>query len=264
MLVFLCALQSRAASKNWDRVAVLCDRTIASLCAQAGGPFKVVLICNDVPLLTTHSPHLEILRHDFPLPEPTTRSRMEDKFRKLGFGAYAMRQLAPAHFMTVDADDCVSNRLAPFVEQNEGANGWYVEHGYLHEQGAQVLFKTASFHTKCGTSSIVRCTADDLPRAAMRTPSDNAIVFQGHTIMKAHMEKIGRPLAPLPFPGVIYEVGTGENDSGTSMRRWPGVREFASRLVRTRWLTARIRSEFGYQALETPANYRVRSIASDA
>ena len=68
------------------------------------------------------------------------------------------------------------------------------------------------------------------------------------------------PLTPLPFPGVIYEVGTGENDSGTSMRGWPGVRTFASRMLHMRWLSAQLKSEFGYQSVQG-ADCPVTSVA---
>ena len=245
VLVFLCAVQSRAASKDWARVSALCNRTIASICAQTSPEFKVVLVCNEAPQLTVRSPRLEILTHDFPLPEPNTKSRMADKFEKIGFAAYAVRNLAPAYFMTADADDCVSNRLVHFVETQHEAHGWYLDESYMHEQGSRWVFLRDNFHVFCGTSSIIRCTPEDLPSAAKREESRPSLVYVGHTQIKAHMESIGRPLAQLPFRGAIYEVGTGENDSGLSLRSWPSIRTGIKRLARTRPMTESIRREFG-------------------
>ena len=244
MLIFLCALQSKYASRDWERVSYLCGRTIQSLSNQTIPQFKIFLVCNEVPDLKFRCPQLEVICGHFPLPEPNTKSRMTDKFAKLGAGAYAARSLAPAHFMAVDADDYVSNRLAAFVAAHQEANGWYFDTGYVHEHGSRWVLLQQNFHLLCGTSTIIRYTLEDLPSSPRREESPHSLVYLGHGVRKDRMEELGRPLAPLPFPGAMYEVGTGENDSGFSLRTWPGFRVTFDRLLRLRPLTSKMRREF--------------------
>jgi hypothetical protein len=111
---------------------------------------------------------------------------------------------------------------------------------------------TRSFYLFCGSSHIIRCTAADLPDDPRRSHSTPSTILVGHHNLTSHMGTVGRPLKPLPFPGAIYEIGTGENDSGSTLRTWPGVRETLRRLPLLRPFTGRLRREFGYYSIPEP------------
>ena len=57
--------------------------------------------------------------------------------------------------MMVDADDCISRRLAEHVGRNSGKNGWYCETGYEYEDGGDtILYRKQRFYHVCGTSNV--------------------------------------------------------------------------------------------------------------
>lgn len=243
MLIFLCPLQSRESAKNWKQVLGLCRATIKSICAQTNKNFKVFLICNEDPGIGTNLPHVEVLTGAFPAPK-TQHERMLDKYAKLNLGAYAARSLAPSHFMKVDADDRVSNRLAQLVSDNPNSNGWFFEKGYLHQQNSRFVYLQSRFHTICGTSAIIRCTEEDLPSSASRDESRFSLIHLGHHLTVESMRELNRPLEPLPFPGAMYEIGTGENWTGISYKSWPGFSAFLKRSMAIRFKTKKICDEF--------------------
>lgn len=83
MLLFIVALQSPQASKDWSRVSRLWERTLRSICAQNCYEFRVFRVCNRRPEIGFDHPSLAVIEEDFPLPEASTRARMRDKFAKL-------------------------------------------------------------------------------------------------------------------------------------------------------------------------------------
>jgi hypothetical protein len=214
--------------------------------SQVSMQIEVFLVGTDDPGLEIVDPRLHVICDAFPIPGPGTTARATDKYLKLNRGLFEARSLAPCFYMLVDADDCLSENLATYAEAHPESNGWFVQTGYRHEYGSRWVLATRSFDLLCGSSHIIRCSAADLPDHPDRSHSTPSTILVGHHNLTNHMDKIGRPLKPLPFPGVIYEVGTGENDSGITLRRWPGARETLRRLMVLRPFTARLRREFGY------------------
>ncbi len=60
--------------------------------------------------------------------------------------------------------------------------------------------------------------------------------FGSHLYLADDLEAAGHPLAPVPFPGALYRVSTGENHSGVSLG---GL---------GRPVSARLAAEFGISA----------------
>jgi hypothetical protein len=245
MLIFIMALQSPGASKNWCQVSRLCERTLRSVCGQSCTNFRVFLVCNKRPAITFTHQAITIIERDFPIPEGNTKSRMQDKWLKLKFGLIAARHHAPAHVMFVDADDCVHRELAALVFQQPYAQGWRFDVGYLYPEGASWFFKWRDFDQCCGTSAIVRLEACDFPTSLDEPIDRYFILSNGHRAIGEFLRKRGTPLAPLPFIGAMYVVGTGENDSGTVLTEWGGTRFMLKKLLRARPLTQKVRSDFG-------------------
>ncbi len=182
MLVFLLPLQSPGASRDWGRVSRLAERTLRSICRQSSDSFRVVLVCNRRPETDFTHPALTVIEEDFPVPA-TREERMADKSRKINRGAVFARAWAPFHLMLADADDCVSKRLAGFVQEHPAANGWYCQTGYVHDQGSPFVYRRSSFHLLCGTSHVIRCQSGDLPARAGEADEDYWLLSHGHTQM---------------------------------------------------------------------------------
>jgi hypothetical protein len=248
MLNFLIPLQSPAASRDWRLVSRLAERTLRSICRQTSGAFRVVLVCNRRPDTDFTHPALTIIEEDFPIPT-SSEERMVDKSRKINRGAAFARPWAPSHLMFADADDCVSNRLAGFVNDHPLAQGWYFQNGYLHDPGSPFIYRRKRFHLFCGTSHIIRCQPDDLPEKPGEPDDDYWPLSHGHPQMAEFLARRGTPLAPLPFQGALYNIATGENYSGNAMSGWHGKREAVRKLLNCRLLTSAIREEFGFYEL---------------
>jgi hypothetical protein len=254
MLVFVVPLQSRQASKDWPLVCQLAQRTLLSTLAQTHPDFRVFLVCNDVPEGCPTHPSLTVIERELPVLDMSVwENRMEDKGRKVRIGLVKARALAPCHIMLTDADDCVSKRLAAHVHAHPQSVGWCFDRGLLHDEGSRLIFKRLhDFDAVCGTSSIVRANIGSLPESENGPRSDNFVFHSGHTKIRSYMIGRGTPLEILPFDGAVYNLATGENNYGFSLRGWKSKKILLQKLLNYRLLTRRTREEFGLYDLIRP------------
>jgi len=218
---------------------------LRSICAQTDQNFKVFLVCNERPKVGFDHPNLTVIEETFPLPEANTPSRMRDKFAKLRRGLVAARKHAPAHVMLMDADDCVHRELAAFAAAHPADPGWAFTKGYVRDEGRKWMFLRHEFDRFCGTSAIVRMEAQEFPGDGPDGPKSSFILEHGHGVISDHCQSRGTPLAPLPFVGAVYNVGTGENDSGFSLRGWRSKKVFLRKILNARLLTRGRREAYG-------------------
>lgn len=245
MLVFILALQSPETSKDWLHISRMCERTLRSVCAQTSTDFRVFLVCNTRPEIGFTNPHLTIIERNFPIPAANSSDRMKDKWSKLKVGLVAARHLAPAHIMLMDADDCVHRGLAEHVTRHPDAIGWSFDVGYFCDEGSHWLYRTTDFSRFCGSSAIIRLSAEDFPESETEPEGRYFILANGHSVIKEYMIKRGSPLQTLPFAGAVYMTNTGENYTGVRMGGWQGKRHMLKKMWAARPLTAGIRSEMG-------------------
>ncbi|MEP6670104.1 MAG: hypothetical protein ABJF10_13170 [Chthoniobacter sp.] len=250
-MIFIVPLQSPQVSRDWGHVSRLAVRGLSSICQQTKGDFRVFLICNEPPAGLKPHPALTVIAEDFPVPFERGAARMHDKWRKVKRGLIVARDFAPAHYMCVDADDCVHRDLAAFADARPHEMGWFMETGYMHDEGSRWLFRRAQFEATCGSSSIVRCELADLPSSMEDDDEQFPILRFGHSAIRAGMIELGRPLAELPFIGAIYNTGTGENDSEVAVRSWRGARMLLQKITKSRLLTTAVREQFGLYELES-------------
>jgi hypothetical protein len=242
MLTFVVPLKSPLASGNWRLVSALANRCLKSLASQTDPGYRILLVCNEPPDNLERHANLTVLTLSLPTPG-NAQEGMFDKWRKVREGLIHAREFAPCFVMVVDADDCVSRRLAAFVNRRPTAHGWFVETGYCHDEGTRWVFCRAEFHRLCGTSSIVLCHKHDLPDPA--APKSGCLLLDyGHSRIVDHMEKEGRPLEPLPFPAVVYITGTGENHSGYALGPLRSRKPYFAKLLGCRPLLGMLRRQF--------------------
>ena len=265
MLVFIVPLKSAKLSRSWPLSNRLFERCLRSICQQTSPDFRVLVVCNEKPDIQFTHPNVRYIAVDFspPLPDPQEQptsgyeygyskdiAQMNaDKARKIRTALDYATRYQPTHVMVVDADDCVSSRLAEFVSSHSHSDGWFIRKGYLYPEGGRFLLCNArNFHHICGTSLII---AFGLTQAVFTNPD-----FYNHSFDESPP---GTSLAPLPFAGTVYSMENGDNIymstetrqhiHGTLLRSvfsrdiFKLVRKVAK--YRPAYLTPGIRREFG-------------------
>lgn len=228
MLAFVTTLRHPATAFSWARVVELLERSLASVCRQAGPAFRVIVVCNERPTLQFSHPAVEFVEVDLPPPAASPRDLIgnmpaihADRGRKHLAALRHLRADPPEHLMFFDADDLVSNRLAAYVASAPPADVYYADRGYGHAYGGRLMFLyRRNFHRFCGTCHVFRfaALAPELP------PRAGALAFArdflaDHVGIVERFVADGRRVAKLPFPAAVYVVGTGENHSGVGSVR---------------------------------------------
>jgi len=249
-LTFVIPLRNATVTDQWPLVEQLCRETVASVLAQDCADFQAIVVCKEEPDLGQNLPaQLTVVSDEFPDP-PSHKEQLADKYRKLQRGLVEVRTRINSedstHVMVVDADDLVSRRLAGFVAERRDQPGWIFEQGYYHQAGKQRVVLHDDFHLYCGTSAIVRCRAEDLPESMNQPKEEIPILAAGHHEIARRHAEAETPLAPLPFPGAVYRVETGENWTNFAYRDVESRKYHLKRLLRTRPLGARLRDEFTF------------------
>jgi hypothetical protein len=79
--------------------------------------------------------------------------------------------------MIVDADDCVSNRIAAFVNSHTDSNGWVLKNGYIYKEHDLVMrHERFRFNQLCGSCNILKFGLWPLPESNEKF-SDELIYF---------------------------------------------------------------------------------------
>ena len=242
MLVFVIPLKSSKVSKSWERVCTLFERTAKSVCNQTSPDFRVIVVCNEKPVIEFHHPNLEYMQVNFPMPQESNDLNVKytDKGRKMLRGLIEAKKFNPTHTMLMDADDCISNKIAEFVNGNPSSPGWFVNKGYKYIEGEKFLYKKrVNFYRMCGSCNILRYDLNNLPEIPEYNRGYGYYKFWiDHEKVKPTLEQQGSPLSSLPFPGAIYILGTGDNIYGDTSR-------FSFNFFNRQSLNLSINQEFG-------------------
>lgn len=252
MIYFGIPLKSRAASRDWAMVGRLFNRTLWSVYNQSCPEFRIIVAHHELPSLDrTYDDRVEFIQVDAPIPRDL-KEQMYDKGYKLHTIGCRVRELGGGHTMIVDADDLVSRELAELAAANPDVNGWYAKTGYIVYLDRMKLKSAPRFPG--GTNAIVNYDPADLPPDMEGAWSESMaeqpyIIRKGHGNIRLACEQAGRPLEPIPFRGVIYVLGTGDNHSTLSGYRSP-LRWLFDRLTPSIRPTPAIREEFSLDWLD--------------
>lgn len=266
MISFVIPLTSAQRSDNWTLTSRLFARTLQSVLAQTDPSFHVVVVGHDVPdvpQLADRRVHVKLVDFATTLSprdprfhaDDHTETGETDKGRKLLFGTQVSRELGSSHIMFVDADDCISRRIAAIANLHPAAPGWKIERGYEYaEPGPSVRYKPWRFHRQCGTGLIVR---HDLLPNPENPEYDRGLryyrAFLGHDHLADDLEATGHRLATLPFSGAVYVLHSQNMRAHEwiASRSWWRQRAASARgLLLSRRLTDPIREEFQLNPLE--------------
>lgn len=215
MLVFVVPLKSKKASKSWDYTSKLFEQCLKSICNQSSPNFKVVVVYHDKPDIKFSHPHISYVQAHFPAPilEDGDGPMIIDRNLKVITGLCFARKLKPSHTMVIDADDCVSRKLAEFVSKYPDSNGWFVDDGYRYTDGSKRILPTDKLYRLCGSTTIVRQDLYDLPSDDECADVKSLIKYHmNHGDIIQIMADKGYPLEPLPFPSIVY-VSSANKDN---------------------------------------------------
>lgn len=264
MIVFIIPVKSKQVATSWSELSLLFERSLRSVCNQTSDKFKVIVVCNEKPDTTFEHPQIEYLQVNFPVPENNYTAKVDDRAKRVIAGMLAVKDLQPSHIMSVDADDCISDRIAGYVAQYPESNGWYVNSGYEYEEGSnKIAVRKQDFYKICGTCNIINYRLFNLPEKMPSyeefTVSDRFI--GGHPLAKGDLADRGTPLEPLPFPGVIFvrdrigESVSMQEPMLAKFKRNPretvrGLKKMLLAPINQKPLTKKIYDEFGLYKIE--------------
>jgi len=233
-LIFIAPLRHPDTTDSWERVSELMGDTLASVCNQEDPDFRVIVVCNELPVNIPEHEKVKFLHVDYP-PPPTIdldNGGLDfiqiDKGAKMIAGLLHARNHAPRHVMFFDADDLISNRLCGFLKNSPDSHGWYVNRGYLLADAERKMYKLNNFQEYCGTCNILNFS--ELPEMNLpEQPSQTEILqavnhkylkfaLGGHRVMHRFQELMGKPMQQLPFAGAVYRTEHGCNVSHTGKR----------------------------------------------
>ena len=262
MVTFIIPVKSAQVSGSWSQFSKLVERTLKSVTNQTSQNFKVVVVCHEIPEIDFVHPNIEYIQVDFGVPqlkeapkEKHDGMKEEDKSNKILAGVAHAEKYSSDYLMVVDADDCISNKLVAFIEQNTDKNevGWYINKGYFYREGDRIIsLNRENFNTLCGTCIIVR---PDYMNAIFK--QDPHLLYVHQTMEFPDNAK----LLKLPFAGAVYSMANGENHymSGNQMNslaggaifHWSNLKRIFRRLKRYRVkrLNNKIKGEFGIYPL---------------
>lgn len=301
MLSMVTCLRSRAVSRNWDHHVWLLQRTLDSMLAQTHPDFRIVVVCHEIPdIPQLKHPKVNALSVAFSPPLRNNDEMCADKVLKLTAGAEWALQRGTDYVMFADGDDLVSNRIASFVAERPGANGWFSNSEYFFRYGGKVLRRNDMVPGRSGPTVIVHGKAlrfaDALDSSelwhrvvsagenerfvealASRGLKVNTLAAVGHTKYVNFLDSIGSPIEALPFvasivilhPDSTSNVPGGKGSScDFSPPRHPLWRRKLSRLMQVvrqlptlRVLNLGLRAEFSVPGDgDLPAEFRVGGI----
>jgi hypothetical protein len=265
MIVFIIPVKSRQAATSWPELCKLFERCLRSVCNQTSSNFHVVVVCNEKPQIEFSHPQVEYLEVNFPVPAPTYNARVDDRAKRVLAGLLSVRDLNPTHVMSVDADDCISQNIASFVNAYPNHNGWFVDQGFEYEEGQdKITIRRQGLYNICGTCNIINYQLFQLPETLL--PYDQMTGFDrflgGHPLAKIDLAANQTPIDPLPFPGTIFirdRAGESVSLQESFLAKWQRnpretVRGFKKRVLapfNQKPLTNMIRSEFNLYSLDS-------------
>ncbi|MFB7894115.1 glycosyltransferase family A protein [Microbacterium sp. NPDC056044] len=230
MLAFVTSLRHPQNSNDYSQVEALLQSTLASISAQTDDDYIVIVVGNRAPsfALPERVEYVQVA-FDAPAPpgNPTSRDDVRrDKGRKLAVGLIAARRHEPDYAMIFDADDYLHRDLVKFTVDNPGKDGWVVSSGWIYSKRRNSYRRLNRFNTWCGSCYIVDYDIFGVPsdigtdateeelRSGFGERLDGIIAtHRGDAWYREH----GYDLEPLPWPGVVYHVDTGENRSRKSL-----------------------------------------------
>jgi len=232
VIAFVTSLPHPDVCHSYRKRSVMFLDTLDSVLNQSETDLRVVIVANEPPeCALPDDPRIEVVRVGFPpattLGRPSDVGIEADKGAKLGVGTSVAMRYRPTHLMFVDSDDFIHRDIAALAAAHPEKSGWFADSGYLHQRGSRsVRLLHEGFHLRNGSTHVMRAdilaVPDDIDPAAHREEVFERIgrgvvssTMGRHRPIVGYFETLGAPLSPFPFSAAVWEIGTGENSSGS-------------------------------------------------
>ena len=196
MFIFLLPLKHPDSCNNWQRVCQLLEGTLRSILSQSSDNFKIIVICNQQPIVNIESEKIVYAIAD--IPKPNIGDGENDKALKLMFGFDCAKRYDPDYVMALDPDDFISSNIVDYALTEKQPLGYFLNSGYIFEGDATLISISEGFYHYCGTSLVVR-------------PDAFAGLVRGDRYPHYQIQLNEGRLSPIPFPAAIYNRLNGEN-----------------------------------------------------
>ena len=263
MLGFIIPFKAKVKSKNWEVDCHFLANTLNSICNQLDNNYLVYVVYTDLPVNLTKNEKIifiyfpysfidneELKRVELktdPNSEFVIDERMFDQGKRILFGCKKARKDGCNFFMSVDADDLISNRISSFISQNSKEKiGWFVNQGYLLKNGTPLLIKINKNmdYLNCSTHIIHESLIPEVNFNSNKI--EDFSFFSSHGYLRERIRIIkNETLKPLPFKALIYFIHDSNwSGFGTSMKKkW--FKTFGKYVIFGKFLNASIKREFG-------------------
>lgn len=266
MFFFITTLRHPKNAKNYDSVISLLQLTIESVCNQdTDFPYKLLVVCNQVPSIDVDHDKVEFLAVDYPPPGEGKADKLSlrdmhfDKGIKLAAGMLYMKQFNPSSVFIIDADDWVNKDIVNHVMSLPNTPFWFADTGYLVNYADKKVIRKHGLCRYCGTAFIydykklmsmlnfksgVKYNA---PRESLIEAIDDyplVSILGNHRFQFSYLQRFNFKIKALPFKSICWILNTGENHSGKT-GGYEGLP-----------LTQQVLSEFGIQSV-SPSNAKL-------
>jgi hypothetical protein len=232
VIVFITSIRHPENCSSYLRVVELLQATLGSVFRQSDDGFRVVVVHNGLPESVKLDPRVSLVKVDFPAPSQERTARIDfdshrrDKGTKLVVGVAKARELGADHVMFIDADDLMHRHLVALANAEPDHPGWYSPSGVIHSVGSRrVHIIDHGFENMNGSTGIIRLDLTSVPTNLSTLSSQDEIlgsmssefvngVIGSHGKWQGFLADKGFAMEPIPFPVAIWEIGTGENQSG--------------------------------------------------
>lgn len=264
MVGFVIPFKSKLRSKNWVVDCALLNRTVLSVLNQTNDNFRCYVVYSDLPENAVKDEKIVWIKFPFPFLESHQIEDEErcairyglgkflpnfyDQGKKSMYGSSFAKKDKCAYIMSLDADDLLSNKLVEYIQEKTFLNicGWYINKGYMYAENSSFLLKVpGNMNYVCASVNIIRSDLVPEPDFEKKTYQDFQF-FSSHAYMPdgikaSHNEE----LEVIPFYATTYVLHTGNFFTDSSHITKLNVKNILKRIIRGRYLSRRIRKEFG-------------------
>lgn len=235
MLMFAIVFRHPDTCDSYRHLSKLLEMTLQSACNQSVDDFIIVVVCNTQPEIGVYDKRVVFKIVDFPIPESRHQVLLDKGVKRLVAIKYALEHKRISHFMTLDADDLVSNQLVSKVQAylKENPNGLTLNRGYLLDFNDHRLQEKFGFNHYCGSSLVLNldlimtylgCEQETLKACTdynnFLDICDQYVVKEllgDHRQPKHYFKEKGRPLTGVKEPLTTWVINNGENVSRTTV-----------------------------------------------
>jgi hypothetical protein len=236
MFIFLLALKHPDTANDYKNVERLLNTTLHSIIGQTEKDFRIVVVCNRLPVVDVQDERIHYHEVNFPaVSKENGKLNVEQKFTDKGSkylsGLLFAKQFNPSYVHILDSDDWVNHNLVAFLTTAPSFPIWYANKGYFVNLDKKEYKKRGGLVRYCGSTfiydyqflmseaNIQQSIDSSSTQSELIEASSHFFVVKllsNHLINFNYFKNKGFIPKALPFYSACWIQGTGENVSNTA------------------------------------------------